>query len=349
MDSPVQYMINLYRNKKKLHFLERPSVYKNKYAIIGTGLHNTTNIYPCLWHLGIPIKKIFSRNKSNAEKASARWPRCKGTDNLAEIFDDPTISSVFVITEGGSTQAELTKELLQRNKNVFVEKPLGFSVSELISLIQIQKTSICQIGLQRRFAPATQILKTHCKSVQTYNYKFYTGRYPEGNSIYNLFIHPIDYVVQLFGKATVEYISLQTNGTAETFFLILNHNSIKGMLELSTNYNWQQAADEISINTSKKIFSAVYPGHVSAISKPTTLLKIPVEKVFRRPSIQEIFLDHNSFVPDANMNSLNLMGFYAELFNFANAVEKNVITDYQKLESLLPAYEILEQMKKIAK
>ena len=340
----LNYFLSRYKRIQTRAFLLRPRQYKKEYAIVGTGQHSITNLYPCLWHLGVPIKKIYSTTKTNAEAAAARWNDCKGTDNISEILNDSKISGVIVAAPP-QVQTALIRKLLESGKHVFAEKPLGYSLQELNSLVDINKNCICQVGLQRRFSPAIKILQQHCKNVITYNYRFCTGAYPEGNSIYDIFIHPVDCVIQLFGRAEAEHITVKQADGGLTYFLILNHNGVRGCLELSTSYSWQQSIDEMSVNTATKVFLVKYPGHVSSITKPETFFKLPLEKILKQPLNKQVYLDNTGFLPIPEMNSLQLMGFYPELLNFVNAVENDQITLMEKPESLLPAYEILEKMK----
>lgn len=340
----LNYFLSRYKSIQTRSFLTKPVKYKKAYAVIGTGQHSITNLYPCIWHLGIPVKKIYSATKKNADDAAARWNNCQGTNDIEAILNDSSITGVIVAVPAG-LQAGMVKKLLEHGKQVFAEKPIGYSLEELKSLIKINQHGICQAGLQRRFAPVIKILKEHCKNVYSYNYRFCTGAYPEGDSIYDIFIHPVDNVIQLFGKAEIEHMSVQKASGGETWFLFLNHNGIKGSIELSTHYSWRQSLDEMTVNTATKIFTIRYPGHVSAITKPATLLHVPLEKITRQPVHSHVYLDNTGFIPVAEMNSLQLLGFYPELLNFVTAVERGNATYLEKLESLLPAYEILERMK----
>lgn len=345
MANIIQQLATKYRNYRKQDFLQRPSHYKNGYAIIGTGQHAVANLYPCIWYLGVPVKKICSSSKKNAVNASLRLPNCSGTDAITDILNDDSIKGVFVCVPA-AVQAAITKQLLQSGKHVFVEKPAGHSLAELNDLLSVQKDAICQVGLQRRFSAVTNILKKHTGDAISYQYQFLTGSYPEGNPFYELFIHPIDFVTNLFGEATLGHISSTGTGHAATHFISLRHKSVKGVIELSTDYSWTNPVDEIKINTQKKIITASYPYHTSAVSKPSTILSVPLEKVTKTSSSKTIYLDGNSFIATGEMSSYNLLGFYPELKYFVESVEKNKRDYLGSLESLLPVYELLELLQK---
>jgi virulence factor len=341
MANLIQLLAGKYRNLRKKDFLEKPLHYKNSYAIIGTGHHAITNLYPCLWHLGVPVKCICSSNKSNAINAALRWPGCTGTNNINDILNDESIKGVIVCVDA-TLQKELTRQLLEKGKNVFVEKPVAYSLASLKELIAVQKELVCQVGLQRRFSKVSAILKKYTNDAISYNYRFVVGAYPDGDVLYELFIHPIDFVIDLFGEARLEHVSTIGSGHSQSHLITLSHKSIRGTLELSSDYSWNQAVDEIIINTKDKVFTGAYPYSVTGTTKPSTLLSIPIEKITGSFGKQTQYMNANNFVPTAESSSHNLLGFYPELKYFFQSVEHNKRGKYSQLDSLIPVYELME-------
>jgi len=335
-----------YRNQKKNRFLEKKAAYKHQYGIIGTGSHNIINLYPCLWFLGVPIKIICSGNEKNAILAAQRWIDCKGTNNIEDIINDESIKGVFVATPP-HLQAGITARLLNAGKNVFVEKPVGFSMEELQKVIACERHgTICQVGLQRRFAPITKKLQKALGQTMSYDYHFLIGAYPEGDVLYDVFIHPIDFAISLFGSATIIHADkIEKSGTI-TYHLLLDHQNVRGSIKLSTSYSWQCPTDELVVNTSTKILKASYPYCLTSQSKPKTFLNMPIEKVLPKP-LEKSILMNSSFLPVAENNSLNAMGFYPQLEHFIKGVEEGKIDPTCSLKSLLPTYTVLETLKNL--
>jgi virulence factor len=340
----LNYLIGKYKNIKRQSFLQQPLTYQNKYAIIGTGQHNTTNIYPCLWHLGVPVQLIYSPNIKNAENAAIRWPDCKSTNDLSVVLKDTDITAVIVCTEA-KYHTGIVKILLENNKHVFVEKPIGYSREDLASVIAAQGENICQAGLQREFSPFTQLTKKLIANTYHYNYKFHTGAYPEGDAIYEVFIHPIAHITDLFGEGHVEHISAQKNGSGFYYAIILNHGPIKGIIELSTSHSWRRVTDEITINTSSRIINLNYPNKLSSIQKQADLFNIPLEKIWKQPLEEIIHLESSTFNPIDKLSSHYLHGFYPELEHFTALIEKKNKNSPGNLNKLIPVYNILDQMK----
>ena len=74
-----------------------------------------------------------------------------------------------------------------RQKHVFVEKPPCTSIDELNELISIEENEVqCLVG----FKKICSFLHSACKTkyiINTYNYRFHIGAYPEGNIFTNFY------------------------------------------------------------------------------------------------------------------------------------------------------------------
>jgi virulence factor len=344
MNSLVQRVISLYKKKKKEQFLSGPSGFKKQYAFIGTGSHAIQNLYPCLGFMGVPLRTVVSRDGISAKQMASRFDHCKSSDNINSIITDPAIAGVFVCTDPGQ-HFEITKALLAANKHVFVEKPPCQTRQELEELVALQKNLVAVTGLQKRCSDINQVLTKKIKLPCTYSCRYLFGAYTEGDPVTDLFIHPIDNLVQLFGDAVPANISKVTTGQGVTFFVTLHHsNSVKGILEISTAYTWSAAVDHLEINTPGEIFKAEYPGQLKSLVKPRHILNVPFDKVFKNAAVEKIYLNNNSAVPSMEYNPLSTAGFYNELKAFTGAVEKDA-NDLPGFSSLLNTYTILEALK----
>jgi virulence factor len=315
---------------------------------MGVGSHSLSNLYPCIQSLGVPLKYICAERISNATKMAARFQGCTGTDDISDIINDPEIKAVF-LSLPPRLHFDTLRELLLASRHVFVEKPLCYSVKDLQELISLQQKSICVPGLQKRFCRINQLLKKKKLSDTTsYQYRYLCGPYPEGDPVIELFIHPIDNVIQLFGNAVIRNIlKVQKHGNL-TIFIMLGHVSgVAGCIELSTDYSWSSPVDYLEINRQNEIIKASYPYHLTGLSKPKAVLGLPVEKVIKQPAIQKTYLDNTGFAPIAENNSLILQGFFGEIEHFVRSVEEDRLNDEHKLTGLLNTYEILEAISRV--
>lgn len=340
----LQRLLKIWKNKRQMAFLVPPSTIKNQYAIAGTGRHAIANLYPCIWYSGAPVRMIYSGQKKKAELAAVRWAGCVGEDNLDAVAKAPHIQAVFVATPP-AFQLTVTVALLRAGKHVFVEKPVGYSLAELQTAIAAEpEHTICQVGLQRRFAPVGKKIKRLAKHAAFYSYRFCIGPH-EGNCLYDVFLHPVDYLLHLFGPAEIKYVRKTAGGGSETYFVHLLHEKVDGWVELSSAYSWQTAFEELTINTKDATIHSRYPNDLSVTEKPAAVWGVSVDRFLKTP-VQTATHLSSAFLPTQENNSLYLAGFFPEIEHFVRCVENGRKPPYASLKSLLPAYEILEKLKK---
>ncbi|MCM3652280.1 inositol 2-dehydrogenase [Metabacillus litoralis] len=104
---------------------------------------------------GAELVTIVSSRKESAEKVARELGVKKWTNNPQEIFEDPSIDAVVIVTPT-KTHAELIIQAARSKKHIFVDKPLTETLEEAEMVIQeINKNNVfCQVGFMRRFDPA---------------------------------------------------------------------------------------------------------------------------------------------------------------------------------------------------
>jgi len=340
------FLLNKYRSLRKNSYLDQLSAYRQAYAFIGAGSHSIANLYPCIRQLNIPLRYICTRTAGTAQKMAATFQTCTPTTEIKTILNDPSVKGVFISTQP-QLHPELTSQVLNAGKAVFVEKPPAPAIDELRQLITLQGALPCMPGLQRRFSTLHQQLQKHRLSTKpaTYHYRYLTGPYPEGNPVYDLFIHPVDYALWLFGPAKSSDIRLTRSGPLTTAYVHLEHTGgASGTIQLSTHHSWSTPTESLEINTEKELFEAHYPFRLTGTIKPATIAGIPLEKLLNRPVIKKIYLDNQGTLPVASSNSLVSQGFWGEIEHFVQQVEEGKKTAAGSLDSLLNTYEILDKL-----
>lgn len=327
---------------KRADFLNQSATTNHRYAIIGAGEHATTQLYPCIWHIGIPVTLICTKTASNAKNAARRFVDCRGTDKLEDILKDPSIKGVFVSIPP-SSQAGIVKLLLAANKSVYVEKPLGYSENELLSTLPNTLNATLQVGFQRRYAPIGRLTKKLIKNPISYQYCYRIGAYPEGNALFEVFIHQLDYCLYLFGSAKLVHVSKSTISSGETYFIQLDHNGVIGNIEFSTQYSWTTCEEKLQINLQDSDILSNYPSILECNDKPARFLGVPLEKVIEHSKITRTFLSANNSVPSLQNNSANLLGFYPSIYSFFHAVE-NDSTSEKEIIQLIELYRLLDKL-----
>jgi virulence factor len=344
---PFTSWIEKYKALRKQAYLNAINKYRLQYAFIGVGNHSISNLYPCLQNLHVPLQHIYSRHLDHAKKLAVRFPGAQATDRIADIMDNTAIKGVFICSHP-SQHYPLLQQALQAGKHVFIEKPACYTLAELKTLIPLQKDNVCLVALQRRSSTISQLLKRHhlIKKATSYQYRYCTGAYPEGDPLIELFIHPVDNLVQLFGPVqTLQVQKSSHNGV--TYQILTRHmNGIQGIVELSTQYSWNEAFETMEINGANGIVHIQYPNMLSVWEKPAHILGMPVEKIFPRPAIQKVYLNNRDFIPAEANNSLVVQGFYPEIKHFLYLAENNKKDDRGSLSSLIGTYEMLEELKR---
>lgn len=340
----IQQLIDRYKRIRTERFLTQ--TYQYSYAFVGMGQHSLTNLYPVLHYLGVPLKYICVTSERKARLIERKFPYVKATTSLDDILTDETVKGVFV-SASPAAHFSIALRVLESGKSLFIEKPPCQSLQELDALIDKQRlygSPVAMVGLQKRYAPAVQILqKRLCKEhLISYDLHYLTGAYPEGNALLDLYIHPIDLVTYLFGKP--EIIACQQIAPA-SYILMLRHTHIVGTLELSTLYSWRSAEEPLKVCTSKGIYRLSQMELLTFEPKTSSLLGVPFEKVHKHNKTIEQLYTRNTFTPTLPNNQIYSQGYYSEIHSFITSIElghSNTLTDFTTIK---PTYEVLMRIK----
>ena len=338
-----------YKRIRNLQYVNK--TYHNQFAFVGIGNHATQNLYPVLSYLNLPLKYIVCSSQSKAKTISDHYFPTIGTDNIDTVLEDDEIKGVFICINGDK-HFDIVTRCLAKNKNVFVEKPPCRSMEQLQILIEAEaknKNLITCVGMQKRYAPLTHklIKLLNRKSLISYSYRYVTGAYIEGDSLTDLFIHPIDYVTFLFGNAEICSLEIINGGHpfVQTLFITLKHKNIFGQMELSTAYSWTDVTENLIINTKEGVFEAKNFCNLTFQPKQNLFYGIPTEKIFNNiPPCKTVFTT-NDFNPILQNNQIYYNGYFSELKNFILAVESGKNTSQSSFSSLKNTYTIIEQIK----
>ncbi len=321
--------------------------YKGQYAFVGIGNHSIHNLYPGISFLKLNLTHIVTQSKKTANLVDDNFPNVCGTTDLESVLNNDEIRGIF-ISATPDAHFELVKKSLQANKNVFVEKPPCLHLGELQELIEIEQKSQgkCFVGLQKQYAPVNLELKKHLGKKCSYNYRYLTGAYPEGDADLDLFIHPVSLSIFLFGKAEIQFVSNYESKSGESKFVCLQHqNGSKGVLELSTDYSWANASESLIVNTEKGIFEMLNTEDLTFKPKQGSFMNVPKEKIFGSKTSSLSLKKRNNFTPVFENNQLVSSGYYSEIENFVKFCEDKKHSNNSSLQTCLNAYEVLEKFK----
>lgn len=343
----IDKLIYKYKNLKKQSFLNAGESYSSDYAFVGVGGHSISNLYPVIDYFRIPLKYIVTRNGENAKKMASRYVNCIGTSDLNTVLNDDKVKGVFVSTIPAS-HFDIVKQCLQKGKNVFVEKPPCLTSTELEELLKLETSSAkVVVGFQKRYSTIAKILKKRLKkdSVKSYNLKFCTGAYPEGDSILDLFIHPLDLIIHLFD----EVIDVKGFVTETDHQLTFKHsNGVIGGVTFSTSHSWKTPTDSLEIATSEGIYKSENNKNLVFTPTAKTLMGVPLEKVIQSNPTQEILYQNTGFVPLSEFNSINEQGYAGEISAFTSLAEDSGKTkNLSSLQETQKVFKLIDRIKSI--
>jgi virulence factor len=339
----MRRFIEKYKKQRKYRQLSRR--YSRQYAFIGIGNHSMNNLYPVLDYMGVPLKYIVTASEKTAGILNKSAKGYTAVHDLDVVLKDETVKGVFISASPGSHYA-LVRQALKGGKSVFVEKPVCRNISELEELIRLEKETGNTVvaGMQRRYAPACTLLGKKIKHPEHYIYRYCTGAYPEGEDVVTeLFIHPVDLIVFLFGPAALVSM-IQTDNT---LLLQIRHDSgTVGALELSTAYSWQTAEERMIIVEKSGIYELNDLSELLYRKKPPVIGNIPLEKVRKCNPVTEVLFSQNMFQPVMQHNNIYVNGFYSELETFVSICEHPAPDKNRSgLASLKPACRLLDEIR----
>ena len=344
-------LIQRYRQTRKAKFLASPVRFGDEFAFIGVGMHSLQNLYPVLQQLGIRLRWIHSRTLTNATAVAERFQGAKGTGNLDDILKDPKVKHVFICAHH-SVQQEILSKCISAGKNCWVEKPVAKNSAELLILIELQVRHNVTVvaGHQKRCAPCYQKLQGRMGKPQTYMLSYLTGVYPEGDALSDIFIHPLDLAVFLFGPVTKLQAEAKGEKGQQAIFAILKHeNGVLGNLELSSASDWRNSKETLKVDCDNGKYESENFRSLRFSRRGKKLMGIPLEKILDSAIEEKILFSASGFLPEFNHNEIFLGGYYGSLLDFAVAVSSGDKSIQPQPKDLLPTFKLMDQLREIVK
>lgn len=132
-------------------------------GVIGAGNYANATFLPILKSAGKSIRlvTIVSNRGASAREAAEKFGFEKAGVNAETVLNDPDINTVVILTRH-NLHSSMVIEALNRQKNVYCEKPLALDFDSLQAVYQAKKANpkpILMVGYNRRFAPLAVKLK----------------------------------------------------------------------------------------------------------------------------------------------------------------------------------------------
>jgi polar amino acid transport system substrate-binding protein len=109
---------------------------------------------------GVEFRSIATASGISAHDVGKRFGFAYAVSSAEEVLDDTSVNLIVVGTRH-DLHAELARKALERNKHVFVEKPLALDDEQLDAVLQAagSSTGRLMVGFNRRFSPLAQRAK----------------------------------------------------------------------------------------------------------------------------------------------------------------------------------------------
>jgi len=195
---------------------QRPSLGKLRVGCIGAGGFGRGHVFPNLRSKGVSLASVGTASGVAAESARKNFGFARA-QMPGEIVADPEIDAIFITTRH-SSHAQYVVQALDRDKAVFVEKPLALTREQLEQVREACRRSeqrgkkpFLMVGFNRRFAPATRRIREFFANRQEpvmihirVNAGFisrdhWTQQASEGGRIIGEFCHFVDWARYLAG------------------------------------------------------------------------------------------------------------------------------------------------------
>ncbi|HEY3581619.1 MAG TPA: bi-domain-containing oxidoreductase [Pyrinomonadaceae bacterium] len=136
-------------------------------GVIGAGGYVPAMLLPHFKTEGVEFRSIATASGVSAHDVGKRFGFAEAA-SVNDVLGDADINLVVIGTRHDQ-HAQLAREALERNKNVFVEKPLALNDDQLDAVLEAAETSSGRlfVGFNRRSSPLAQQAKNHFAKRET--------------------------------------------------------------------------------------------------------------------------------------------------------------------------------------
>jgi UDP-2-acetamido-3-amino-2,3-dideoxy-glucuronate N-acetyltransferase len=158
------------------------------------------------------ITRVCDNDKNKLAQIKRRYSHIKCNENYAHVLKDKNINAIVIATPA-ATHYELAKQALERDKDVFVEKPLAMSTKDAKYLIRLaeKRQKIIMVGHVLRYHPAVlKLAEIISKGVLGEIQYIYSNRLNIGklrieeNILWSFAPHDISVILMLAGEDPVK-------------------------------------------------------------------------------------------------------------------------------------------------
>jgi predicted dehydrogenase len=233
--SVIKYENNENNVKSKIISIKKmgPNPNKINCGLIGGGIYATSIALPIMRKIkDMTITSVSTASGLSSKSISEKYEVNNLYSDYHDMLEDESIDLIFAMTRN-SLHANIVCDSLLKNKNVFVEKPLGLNYQELDKIEDMwhKSAKIVMVGFNRRYAPFTNEIKSFFKnraSPMIAYYRVNAENIPHDHWVYDKkegsgriiseACHFIDYLTYVIGSKPVQVFtsSIATQKSQDT-------------------------------------------------------------------------------------------------------------------------------------
>ena len=233
--SVIKYENNENNVKSKIISIKKMELNPNKIncGLIGGGIYATSIALPIIRKIkDMTITSVSTASGLSSKSISEKYEVNNLYSDYHDMLEDESIDLIFAMTRN-SLHANIVCDSLLKNKNVFVEKPLGLNYQELDKIEDMwhKSAKIVMVGFNRRYAPFTNEIKSFFKnraSPMIAYYRVNAENIPHDHWVYDKkegsgriiseACHFIDYLTYVIGSKPVQVFtsSIATQKSQDT-------------------------------------------------------------------------------------------------------------------------------------
>ena len=179
-------------------------------AQIGVGYWGPNLLRNLIANKNCNVKTTVDLAKERRDFVKGLYPGVSVSDNAQEVFDNPSIDAVVIVTPA-ATHFELAISALKSGKHILVEKPMARTVAEVEQIGTLAKKNnlVAMVGHTFLYNPAVRYLKQLIDSGELgeiryiYSQRLNLGRIrSDVDALWNFAPHDVSIIQYLLGDPT---------------------------------------------------------------------------------------------------------------------------------------------------
>ena len=325
-----------------------------KLAVVGTGRHGRSNLWPALAALPVSIPAVCSAHLDNARHWGSRLGATVFYDDFRAMLDAEALNGI-VASVGPALHADLIAACLDRNLPCFVEKPAGPSAESVQLLAEHANASRVMVGFQKRHAPSYVLIheaiqKKRWGKLESLHLEFGVGAF--GKTVQDFLlevgIHFAD-LVRFFApdlKLVSVRRSAYNNGRGQVLAQFETPSGVLGHLTLSSAMDWSNGHERVLAQFERATVTVENLVDVTLTPHARTVAGVPLDKVFRHRRYREAWRP-NYVTGVTGEGSLAQSGFLPELAAFVHTVIGEKKADVSSLANAAATHRLIEELARV--